>query len=215
MKNKTPFVVLLVVLFSSGLRGELEFSAFVVLPKSELFVLRDLEQDQTSGLLNLGQSFRGYTLISFDSKREVITVEKDGNTTEIRLKDSKVKDGSGVVHVSNQSLDFAPRFIGGPPSDHSSNVIGRIVVKDDGGLFFDGKKTGMNQLDSLLNNIKEKKGVIWYFYDSPSRQASEVAESALNAALAKGIPIKRFTSESLTEYVGLFDGKVHKLPTEK
>ena len=98
MKHRSPFVLfLLVVLFSSGLRGELEFSAFVVLPKSELFVLRDLEQDQSSGFLNLGQSFRGYTLKSFDKNREVITVQKDGRDVEIRLKESKIKDGKLIV----------------------------------------------------------------------------------------------------------------------
>ena len=105
MKHRSPFVLFLVVLLSSGLRGQLEFSAFVVLPKSELFVLRDLEQDQTSGFLNLGQSFHGYTLKSFDKNREVVTVQKDGRDLEIRLKVSKIKDGkitvAGMVSALN------------------------------------------------------------------------------------------------------------------
>ena len=105
MKHRSHFVLFLVVLLSSGLRGELEFSAFVVLQKSELFVLRDLEQDQTSGFLNLGQSFHGYTLKSFDKNREVVTVQKDGRDFEIRLKESKVKDGkltvAGMVSALN------------------------------------------------------------------------------------------------------------------
>ncbi|MCE2862984.1 MAG: hypothetical protein LW690_11060 [Opitutaceae bacterium] len=97
MKNKSPFLVLFFVLFSAGLRGELEFSAFLVLPKSELFVLRDKEQDQGSGFLHLGQSFRGYTLKSFDKNREVITVQKNGQDLEIRLKESKIQDGKLTV----------------------------------------------------------------------------------------------------------------------
>jgi hypothetical protein len=214
MKHRSPLVLFLVVLLSSGLRGELEFSAFVVLPKSELFVLRDLEQDQTSGFLKLGQSFRGYTLKAFDQNREVISLEKEGKITDIRLKDSKVRNGAEVARAAPQSLDFSPRIVG-PPSGHSSKVVGRIVVKDDGRLFFNGTGTDMSQLDSLLNNIKEEKGVIWYFYDAPSSQATEVAALALNAALEKRIPIKRFTNENLTEYVGLFDGKIHKVEPEK
>jgi hypothetical protein len=86
-----------VVLFGSCLRAELEFSGFSVSPTFQLFVVRDMEDDKSSGWLRMGQSFRGYTLKSFDKNREVITVQKDGRDLEIRLKQSKIKDGKLTV----------------------------------------------------------------------------------------------------------------------
>lgn len=97
MKHRSPFVLFLVLLISSGLRGELEFSAFAIFPKSQLFVLRDKELDQTSGWITIGQSFLGHTLKSFDQKREVVTVQKDGRDLEIQLRESKIKDGKITV----------------------------------------------------------------------------------------------------------------------
>jgi hypothetical protein len=63
------------------------------------------EGDKSSGWFRIGQSFRGYTLKSFDKNREIITVQKDGLDLEIRLKESKIKDGKitieGTVSIGN------------------------------------------------------------------------------------------------------------------
>lgn len=89
----------------SCLRAELEFSGFSITPTFQLFVVRDTENNQTSGWLSLGNTFRGYTLKSFDKTREIMTVQKDGRDLEIRLKESKIKDGKltveGTVSVVN------------------------------------------------------------------------------------------------------------------
>ena len=99
------WLTFLVVLFGSCLRAELEFSGFSISPTFQLFIVRDTEAEKTSGLLKMGQSFRGYTLKSFDKNREVLTVQKDGRDFKIRLKESKIKDGKltveGTVTVVN------------------------------------------------------------------------------------------------------------------
>jgi hypothetical protein len=89
-----------VVLSGACLRAELEFSGFSISPTFQLFIVRDTEADKTSGWLTMGQSFRGYTLKSFDKNREVITVQHDGRDLEIRLKESKIKDGKLTVEGS-------------------------------------------------------------------------------------------------------------------
>ena len=107
MKSNFIFswLTLIFVVFSSCLRAEIEFSGFSISPASQLFFMSDKEGDKSSGWFRIGQSFRGYTLKSFDKNREIITVQKDGLDLEIRLKESKINDGKitieGTVSIGN------------------------------------------------------------------------------------------------------------------
>ena len=64
------------------------------------FVL-SVEKDRTSGWLAVGQKFDGCTIIAFESKAELLTVEKDGKRSVIPLVDGKTQATSeargGVV----------------------------------------------------------------------------------------------------------------------
>ena len=83
------------------LRAELQFSGFFQTPKESLYSLSDTENNVSSGWLKIGQSFRGYTVVSFDREREVITLKKAEQSLELHLRESKVKDGkmtiSGII----------------------------------------------------------------------------------------------------------------------
>jgi hypothetical protein len=89
------------------------------------------------------------------------------------------------------------------------SVVAKIVVKADGALYFDGKKTELRELEGLLKPIQEKHGVVWYYRASPRAEPHPVALEVLKLVMAKQIPIKLFSKEDFSEYVGA-DGKPQK-----
>lgn len=96
MPLKLKFAVLLLVIAVRG-SAEIQFSGYFITPKSALFSLADPAVHAASGWLETGQSFEGYTIVSFDAASETLTVNKDGHRAELHLRDAKVKDGKFVV----------------------------------------------------------------------------------------------------------------------
>jgi biopolymer transport protein ExbD len=92
---KTYLVALL--LTTLGIRAEIEFSGFVTTAKEDLFSLSDRDTLQSSGWLKIGQSFGDYTVVSFDRKREVITLKQGARVLEVPLRISQVKDRPGAA----------------------------------------------------------------------------------------------------------------------
>jgi len=102
MKN----YIALLFISAASLQAELQFAGFFTTANDSFYSLTAIENNESSGWLKRGQSFRGYTIISFDEKHDVITLKKSDQTLELRLKDSKVKSakmtitGSVVVGVN-------------------------------------------------------------------------------------------------------------------
>lgn len=71
-------------------RGEVEFTSILVTSQQTLFTLSEPPATK-SGWLQLGQSFAGYDLTSYDAKSDTLTLTKAGVQTRVRLKDEKVK----------------------------------------------------------------------------------------------------------------------------
>lgn len=71
-------------------RGEVEFTGILVTSEQTLFTLSEPSAAK-SGWLQLGQSFAGYDLTSYDAKSDTLTLTKAGLRTRVRLKDEKVK----------------------------------------------------------------------------------------------------------------------------
>jgi hypothetical protein len=92
-----------------GLRADVEFSGFFLTAKQSLFSLTDLEDKRPSGWLKPGQSFAGYTVVSFDREKELLTVERDGQQRQLALRASKIKDEratvSGTITFMNEKID--------------------------------------------------------------------------------------------------------------
>jgi hypothetical protein len=92
----------LVILFLTtiGLKAEIEFSGFFTTSNEALFSLTDTEARRSSGWLKIGQSFGSYTVISFDSENEIITLKHDERALKIPLRASKIKDGRATISGS-------------------------------------------------------------------------------------------------------------------
>jgi len=87
----------LLLLLTTGLRAELEFSGFFTTPQSARFTLADAATKTTSGWLKLGQSFAGYTVDSFDAEREVLTLKRGAERLQLKLRDAKVQAGRATI----------------------------------------------------------------------------------------------------------------------
>lgn len=103
------YLLFLLLTSTLGLRAEIEFSGFFITSQRALFSISDTSDQRSSGWLKIGDSFRGYTLVSFDAKREVVSVRRVDELLEIPLRASKVKDGnasvSGTIMFLNQQVE--------------------------------------------------------------------------------------------------------------
>ncbi|HVU36524.1 MAG TPA: hypothetical protein VHE61_24000 [Opitutaceae bacterium] len=72
-------------------RAALELSAFMETGGQSRFVLTDRTDNFASDWLALGQSFRGYRLVSYDAPRETLLLRKDDRTVTLALKGSRVR----------------------------------------------------------------------------------------------------------------------------
>lgn len=98
-----------VILCTLGLRAEVEFSGYFTTSQEAYFSLTDTDDRRSSGWLKAGQSFRGYTVVSFDAGQESITLEREGRSSVRQPRASKVKDGkatiSGTITVRGEKLE--------------------------------------------------------------------------------------------------------------
>jgi len=93
MKTRLSIAVVIALCTTGICRATIEFSAYIQNAKESKFVITDTEEKTSSGWIAIGQSFKGHTLVSFDPKKEVLSVKKGDVTLELRLKDSRVKEG--------------------------------------------------------------------------------------------------------------------------
>jgi hypothetical protein len=91
-------ILILLALTAASLRAEMQFSGFFLTTDESLFTLSDKDSGESSGWLKVGESFHSYTIRSFDRGHEVITVEKDGQSLRLSLRESKVKDGKMTIN---------------------------------------------------------------------------------------------------------------------
>jgi hypothetical protein len=122
----------ILLLTSLGLRGEMEFSGFFITSKESLFSITDSENMRSSGWLKIGQSFGGYTVVSFDRDHEVLTLKQGDRSLEVPLRVSKIKDGkstiSGTITLPNEHVEGV----------QASLFLGEEAMfpLKDGGMFF-------------------------------------------------------------------------------
>src|ERR1051326_8325500 len=91
MRTKTIAVVVLLLFVESLSRGSPELIGYTKIDKKESFSIIDTETKRSSGWISFGQSFEDYTLVAFDSEKEILSVRKGDLTLELHLKDSRVR----------------------------------------------------------------------------------------------------------------------------
>jgi hypothetical protein len=95
MKTK---ILTLLAISACCLRAEIQFSGYFITPNEALYTLSDTDGGESSGWLKAGDSFRGYSIASFDREREIITLTKDGKSLDLHLRESKVRDGKMTIN---------------------------------------------------------------------------------------------------------------------
>jgi len=88
MKLKTALILLFVG--TTSLAAPFEFAGYVSVANKRLLRLTDLADGSSSGWLEIGQSFRGYTLVTFDEKKDVLTLKNDSEILLLSLKEAKI-----------------------------------------------------------------------------------------------------------------------------
>jgi hypothetical protein len=76
----------------SGVRAALEFSGYLQANDGLRFVVMDLETQEVSRWLKLGDEFRGHKLTRFDPKDEILTLDHAGAVRRLALKTSRIKE---------------------------------------------------------------------------------------------------------------------------
>ena len=128
---RLSFTVLFFVTGTMFGAAPLEFAGYVSTQTSSRFVLREMNSGAVSTWLEIGQGFRGYRIVSFDAKDEVLDLERDGARTMLSL-----------IHARTE-----PKVLGRfgtelEPENHWTrriNVLG--AVKNPGALKPAGRRT--------------------------------------------------------------------------
>ncbi len=95
--KKTTIIAAAALAAAGALRGDIEFTGFMHGSGRGLYSLRDTEDKTSSGWMRIGETFRGYTIESFDPDRETVVLRNSGKSVERRLRDSKVANGNRVI----------------------------------------------------------------------------------------------------------------------
>src|SRR5262249_40068767 len=99
-KMKIRFAIASFAICAGSAFAEIVFQGYMTTAERSMFVL-SIDKEKTSGWLAVGQKFDGISIIAFDSKTELLTVEKDGKRQEIHLVDGKTQTTSTA---SNQTV---------------------------------------------------------------------------------------------------------------
>jgi biopolymer transport protein ExbD len=89
-----PLVFVASVVCIASASADVVFQGYMTTSEGSLFVL-SAGKERSSGWLAVGQQFDGVSIVAFDSKTELLTVEQDGKRQAIRLADGKTQATSG------------------------------------------------------------------------------------------------------------------------
>jgi hypothetical protein len=135
MQFARKFAMLITALFGFvvSFRGEpLEFSGYLKSEAGSRILITDLGDGIRSGWLNIGGSFRGFTLINFDPEHGFVSLTKETQTLQLPLKESKTGDVMGILLRDKT-----------------------ISASDDGELFIGDFAVDLGTLTELLRQLAE------------------------------------------------------------
>lgn len=84
-------ILILLVAVAHSLSAEIEFAGVFYLGEQGNFSLIDSETDRRSGWLQIGQSFQGYKIASYDRTAEVLRLVSSEDQLDLTLRPSVVK----------------------------------------------------------------------------------------------------------------------------
>ncbi len=90
-------ILILLIAVAPSLCAKIEFAGVFYLGDEGNFSLIDSESDRRSGWLQIGQSFQGYVIDSYDRTTEVLQLVSSEERLELRLRPSVVKSERIII----------------------------------------------------------------------------------------------------------------------
>jgi hypothetical protein len=91
------FALVVLTLCSAGRAlAAVEFAGVLITSEKSLFRLKDDSSGASPAWVKVGDTFAGHEILSFDAQRDTLTLRKDGATSAVRLKDSKVRPEASI-----------------------------------------------------------------------------------------------------------------------
>jgi hypothetical protein len=122
---KLSLVVLLVLsgLLVGPCSAQIEFVGYMTSADGPRFSLKESKAEKASGWLRLGDSYSGFKLLAHDSQKSILSVEKDGNRSELRLKEDRVTHGDAPKSSKPKIGKVKIQFVG-------ATSVSEQVVRD-------------------------------------------------------------------------------------
>ena len=78
--------------------------------------------------------------------------------------------------------------------DKSTKIVVKVRVRNSGIINVDNREVSISELESILDDLKEKNGAVWYYRDSPNEEpterASKTMESVIDTITNRKLPIR-------------------------
>jgi hypothetical protein len=91
------FALVVLTLCSVGhALAAVEFAGVLITSEKSLFRLKDDSSGVSPAWVKVGDTFAGHEILHFDAQRDTLTLRKNGATSAVRLKDSKVRPEASI-----------------------------------------------------------------------------------------------------------------------
>jgi len=87
-----------------------------------------------------------------------------------------------------------------PPSS-SPEVILKIQVFKTGKVMVDGAEISLAEVAKKLDDLKEKKGVVWYYREAASEEPSPQATEIIKMIIDRKLPVSMSSKPDLSDYI--------------
>lgn len=100
MKSPRTFarfaLVTLTLCWAARALAAVEFAGVLITSEKSLFRLKDDSSGVSPAWVKVGDTFAGHEILHFDAQGDTLTLRKDGATSAVRLKDSKVRPEASI-----------------------------------------------------------------------------------------------------------------------
>ncbi len=89
-------LVVLTLCLAGRAPAAVEFAGVLITSEKSLFRLKDDSSGVSPAWVKVGDTFAGHEILHFDAQRDTLMLRKDGATSAVRLKDSKVRPEASI-----------------------------------------------------------------------------------------------------------------------
>ena len=72
----------------------------------------------------------------------------------------------------------------------NQSLVAKIKVHPGGGISLDGRSISLEDLRPRLDKLKAVNGVVWYYRESPDKNAEEKGEAVIKMIIELKLPVR-------------------------